>query len=272
MDLTPSILQEFFGTSDQQALQRRAAALFELVRDDQRFATHGRALGVADYADAPELQAALARNQGVGPCDSVPRDTVADHRRMLEAGGLQTDCYNNWRGGAETIVAARDLVKTRSMPDDLIVKVADWKTDPVEMAAIADATQSCDVLLPAGAFMRGTQRDAVCVYAMEANGRVVGTSASVLHCHPDHQRKKEAWWGMLSTREERRGQGIALLLGAKAMILMHERYGAARFVTGIREGNAASEYLCAKLGLQMAGDCAVVAIDPAAFSGGRLTK
>jgi hypothetical protein len=54
---------------------------------------------------------------------------------------------------------------------------------------------------------------------------------------------------MLATREDRRGQRIALLLGAQAIIHMWERHGARGFMTGVRADNASSQALCTKLGL-----------------------
>ena len=70
---------------------------------------------------------------------------------------------------------------------------------------------------------------------------------------------------MLATREDRRGQGIALLLGALCMLAMNERHGFDKFFTAVKKGNTPSERLCAKLGLKPNDTSAVFAIDPDFF-------
>jgi RimJ/RimL family protein N-acetyltransferase len=70
---------------------------------------------------------------------------------------------------------------------------------------------------------------------------------------------------MLATREDWRGQGIALLLGALCMLSMNERHGFDKFFTCVKKGNIPSERLCIKLGLKPDGNSAVFAIDPDFF-------
>ena len=55
--------------------------------------------------------------------------------------------------------------------------------------------------------------------------------------------------GMLSTRPDRRGQKIALLLEALAIVHMWEEKGARAFMTGVRSNNASSTALCNRLGV-----------------------
>ena len=77
---------------------------------------------------------------------------------------------------------------------------------------------------------------------------------------------------MLATDDSRRGEGIALVLGAMAMLRMNEAFGYTDCFTGIRAGNAPSEALCAKLGLSPSDTLVLIAIDPAMLAGGRVTK
>ena len=70
----------------------------------------------------------------------------------------------------------------------------------------------------------------------------------MLH-HPASRRATDVFWGMLATREDRRGQRIALLLGAQAIVHMWEKHGARGFMTGVRADNASSQALCNKLGV-----------------------
>ena len=65
---------------------------------------------------------------------------------------------------------------------------------------------------------------------------------------------------------------IALVLGAMALLSMHQSRGYSAFYTGVRKGYIASENLCQKLGLSCGKYCAVGALDPRQFDGGRMTK
>lgn len=53
---------------------------------------------------------------------------------------------------------------------------------------------------------------------------------------------------MLATREDHWGHRLAVVLGAIALLAKEPQYGIRQVFTGIREGNAPSEHLCAKLG------------------------
>ena len=66
---------------------------------------------------------------------------------------------------------------------------------------------------------------------------------------------------MLATREDKRGQGVALLLGAHAIVALHEQHGFSEFFTGIKQGNIASERFCTKLGFVKTDTSVVFAID-----------
>ena len=77
---------------------------------------------------------------------------------------------------------------------------------------------------------------------------------------------------MLATDKARRGQGIALLLGAHSMLAMRDRFGYGHFFTGIREGNTPSKRLCGKLGLTASDTVVMIAIAPELFASGRVTK
>ncbi|MDU8909790.1 hypothetical protein [Aestuariicoccus sp. MJ-SS9] len=265
------MIPEYFGSDTQKALQYRAWQLWTLLRDDPRFYCHGRGVGLADWnsGDIRE-QKALARLQGIGAVEGVP--DPEDHCARLETRGLRTDRFNRWQSGPDVLDIARSVRNARPLPPDLTVQATGSDTPADEMAGLDALTQGCGVLLPMGAFLRGHDRPTVCLYASDGAGRIVGAAASIAQFHPDHPKGGTAWWGMLSTDESRRGERIALILGAMAMLEMNARFGFATFSTGIREGNAPSEALCTKLGLRPTGDAVVIAIDPATFAADRVTK
>lgn len=267
------MIAEFFGTEAQQGLQRRAAHLWSLIGDDPRFSSHGRAIGLAEYhPDNLATQIALARLQGVGPQEGVPTGELEPLRRALEAEGLVVDSFVDWRGDEAALDAARAVLAARRLPDDLEVVSVDGETPAEDLAALDRLTQGCGVLLPMGAFLRGLRRPSVCLFARDRAGAVVGATASVMQFHPAGRKAGLAWWGMLATDERRRGQGIAIVMGAMSLLAMNGRFGTKAFFTGIRKGNDASEALCARLGLAPTEAHDVIAIDPAVLSGGRLTK
>jgi hypothetical protein len=77
---------------------------------------------------------------------------------------------------------------------------------------------------------------------------------------------------MLATRNDRRGERIALLLGAQAIIHMWERHGARGFMTGVRADNAPSQALCNKLGVRATDWIYASCIDKEMFGGSSITK
>jgi len=265
--------KEVFGTEEQRALMRRAQAMRVITRDDPRFSFYGRQVSVTDWSEEAEpLVLALARLQGAGSCLYVPEDRVQHVRSGLEAAGMKTDRFRLLRGEAEALEASRRILETRDLPGDLEVVAVDADTPPAFMAEIDAVTGACGVLLPMGSVMRGREMPSVCLVARDGTGAPVATAAAVAINHPCGTRPADAWWGLLATREDRRGEGIALALGARAILAMHDRHGFSAFMTGVRQGNAASEGLCAKLAIVPSGYDVVAAIDPASFAGERVTK
>jgi len=264
---------EVFGSDSQQAMMRKAHALWQLVKDDKRFQSHGRVVGLnAVECDDIGIHTALVRLQGVAAINEIPASAAPEYRQKLEAMGFNTDQFETWAGGEEALTAARVVVQNTQLAHGLTVVAVEAETPPTALQALADLTQSCDVLLPMGRFMRGQARPSVCLFAQDAAGKPVGSAAAVAARHPSSQNADHAWWGMLATDKARRGEGIALQLGARAMIAMHEQHGFSAFFTGIRRRNTASERLCTQLGLRPNGDCVVAAMDPTVFSGAQLTK
>ena len=77
---------------------------------------------------------------------------------------------------------------------------------------------------------------------------------------------------MLATRQDRRGEKIALLLGAQAIVHMWERHGARGFMTGVRANNASSQALCHKLGVRATDWIYASCLDQTQFGGKSVTK
>ncbi len=264
---------EYFGSEAQQGLQWRAEKLWSLFAQDPRFSCHGRAIALAEYTkDNLPTQLALAQLQGVCPIEGIDNASAKIRKSELEAEDLAVDEYVSWTGGRKSFEAARTILADRALPDDLTVAETGPTTPPEELQKINALTQTCDVLLPMGSFLRGRHKPSVFLYAKDTNGRVVGASAAVAQFHADHPKSDLVWWGMLATDKSRRGEGIALLLGAMAMREINEKFGYTKCSTGIRKGNKPSEALCSKLHLTPSSNVDLIAIYPPAFSGEQLTK
>ena len=214
----------------------------------------------------------MARLQGVCPVDGVPSADAPGRVLDLENLALVTDTYVSWRGGMASLAAAKSLLGERGLPSDLTASFVGQETPGDVLASLDTLTASCEVLLPMGAFLRGVEYPAVVISANDQDGRAVGAAASIAQNHPDHPKAGLAYWGMLATAPDRRGEGVALLLGAMALTEMHARHGFKRFTTGIRAGNAPSEALCAKLSFAPSDERDIIAIHPPAFGAERMTK
>jgi GNAT superfamily N-acetyltransferase len=256
----------YFGSSDNQHIQRNAEAIWELIRNDPRYCCHGRAVSLAEgFEENIQLQASLALLQGVGICDSVPAWHLEYRRSALEKLGLKVEQLEVFRGGNHTIISARSVVSARNLPEDLELIYIDEDTSKSVLQGIDAFTQYHGASLPMESFLLKPGTRSVCIAALDGDGKVVGTSAAGAHFHRNHARCDEAFWGMLATREDRRGQGIALLLGALCMLAMSERHGFDKFFTAVKKGNTPSEGLCSKLGLKPNDTSVVIAIDPDFF-------
>ncbi len=214
----------------------------------------------------------MAREMGASACEHVLEADVAARFAALEAEGLKTDSFVDWRSSAGTLELARARLAARPFADDLTLGLVGSDTPADIMAGLDAVTQICEVQLPLGPFMRGLERPAVCAYVAEPSGRIVGASASVEMYHPASDRPGLCWWSMLSTHPDRRGEGIASRLGSVVLDEMNRRHGITEFFTGIRSGNTPSEALCTQLGFGPSPYHVVLAIDPALMAGGRVTK
>ena len=258
----------YFGSSDNQRIQRNAEAIWDLIKNDPRYCCHGRAVSLAEESkENIQLQASLSLLQGIGICDSVSPSNIDFRRSELEKLGLQVEQMEIFLGGSHTITSARSVVSARKLPGDLKLLYIDEDTPKSVLQKIDAFTQHYGASLPMESFLIKPGTRSICIAALDGDGNVVGTSAAGAHFHQNHARCDEAFWGMLATHEDRRGQGIALLLGALCMLAMHERHGFDKFFTCIKRGNTPSERLCTNLGLKPNGTSAVFSIDPDFFSG-----
>jgi hypothetical protein len=264
---------EFFGSPERIALSRRSANLWSLLRDDPRYAYYGRLVALSDPGqDAAEILSAMARLQGGAVSYFYPVSTAASLFARLEEGGLRTDRHEQLWGGETALAASRSAREDCALPADLSISAIDAGTPRELVGDVAARCQSCDVMPVPGSVMRGRARKGICLVAIDQDGHAVATASSYMIHHPSSPHAKDAFWGMLATREDRRGEGIALLLGAQAIVHMWERHGARGFMTGVRADNSASQALCSKLGVHATDWIYASCIDTEMFGESSITK
>ena len=265
--------KELFGSADQVQLLRRATSLWSLLKNNPRYSSYGRMVSLTvPETDAVDQATALARLQGATSCQYYP---AADAERFcgeLAGLGMSASLYEQCCGGEAAFAASRQLLAENELPDDLTVSGIDADTPAPLVADLAQLSISCGVMPVPGPVMRGQTRDGICLVATDRDGKAVATASSYMSHHPDHPHSKDAFWGMLATRPDRRGQKIALVLGAQAIAWMWETHAARGFITGIQPTNASSMALCGKLAITPSGWAFIGCIDPETFGDAKITQ
>lgn len=265
---------EFYGSPEFKAVAYKASELWNVVNDDLRFQCHGRAVGVNwdEKGVDLSLHLSIARLQGAAACDWIPASEAENYILALEKEGMKTDRYEIWQTEPDALDNAKRVLLENSLRDDLEIEIVSAETSPKSLNAVAELTEICDVTLPMSSFVRGICVPSVYMYAREKSGRPVGHASSTAAFHRHSKHGSYVHWGMLATHPDRRGESIGLILGAMSMLEMNRKHGYENFVTGIRDGNEASEKLCTKLQLSKSDEAVVIAIDPESFTGAKLTK
>lgn len=266
--------QDYFGTEAQISVLQRGRALFDLTDADPRMTYYGRSVGLADTdAQAMDRLASLIALQGNSSLANVKDGDVAHWKAEAERRDLSVTHYVRWRGAEEATQTARTLLDRFPLPADLTVARVDKDAPAEAMAQLAAVSLSCGVLPHSGAVLRGIRKPGLGLVALDQSGKGVACAGAASYLHPDHPMgQRQCWWGMLATLPERRGERLALILGAMGLIEMQERFGFTEVFTGIEPGNAASEAVCTRLGLRPEGNSVLSVADPRQLPGGRMTK
>jgi hypothetical protein len=241
---------ELFGDPAQCALLRRGQDLWHLVKGHPRYAYYGTVVSLSDpKEDTAEVMASLARLQGLGMCFYCPKSDAVSILEELEAKGLRTAQSQFHRGKHAVYEASKALLRSRSTPKNLSIIRLDKATPKALIKATVDLCQACGLSAMPGEVMRGDVIPGINLVAVDASGAPVATASSYAMHAPDTPRATDAFWGVLATREDHRGQGLAALLGATTIEYMWENEGMRAFNTGIKADNLASQAACAKLGV-----------------------
>lgn len=256
-------MSEVFGTPMQQEMQRRALALWTLLKGDRRFLCHGRLLSVSfETPDCVDLVMSLAHLQGSAGFENVPRDAVKLVQRPLHNAGLVTDIGEEWVAGSDALRASDRAIAANPIPAGLSLRRIDKDTSTKMIHALASLALRSGEWLPMEEFLRGNGRPSVFLYITDADDNPVAMAGSVIHAARLHPREEEGWWGMLSVDANHRQKGLSLMLAAQVMRRMRIDYGTEQFRTIIRPGQDGYRAMCQQLGFSSAHQSAIFVQDP----------
>ncbi|MCK7614272.1 GNAT family N-acetyltransferase [Roseibium sediminicola] len=265
--------QEFFGTPENIAAMGRSTALWSLLRGDPRFAYYGRLVALSQPVEnTSDVLISLARLQGASPCYFFPKSGVDTLFAELERKGLSADRHEHFQGGESAYMAARATLAEHHLPPDLTVRILDGNTPDSVLAEVIQLMESCGVMPVPASFLRGSQGNGICLVACDPHGAPVAVATSIFMHPAESDHANTVFWGMLATRPDRRGEKVALVLGAKVIVHMWEEKGARAFMTGVRQDNASSTALCNRLGVIDTEFAYAVCVDPQTLGRDSVTK
>ncbi|MEM6577827.1 MAG: GNAT family N-acetyltransferase [Pseudomonadota bacterium] len=264
---------EYFGDPNRVEVTRRAAELWTLLKSTGKYRYYGRAIGLNGPSDdtATEM-AALARIQGVGICYYFPKIQAEALFSDLGQAGLITDRHEQYRGGQSAYEFAKQVLRNRALPEDVQIKRVDASSCAEFLKDLVHLCESQGVTSVPGSIMRGISIPGVVYSAVDAAGKPVASASSHQMVGPDFAHGTDVFWGALATRPDRRGEGLALYLGALVIKTMWEDFGARGFITGVRRDNRSSHRLCEKLGVVDTEWMLAQGIDPDVLGTRRFTK
>ncbi|MEM9700641.1 MAG: GNAT family N-acetyltransferase [Pseudomonadota bacterium] len=261
--------QELFSDSSHKALLERGEALWRVVRHHPRYAYYGTVVSLSDPGeDTACVVASLARIQGLGMCFYLPETAATPIRRQLDGEGFRTGQSLFCRVGQAAYDASKSLLHSGAPPESVTIEpLTDRSSDTLVEATVA-LCQACGLSAMPGEIMRGSVLPGINLVAKDAAGAPVATAASYAMHAPGTRRAKEAFWGVLATRDDHRARGLAGWLGALAIQHMWEHAGMRVFNTGVKEDNAASLAACAKLGIRRSDLVTLFCYDDATLAEG----
>lgn len=262
-----------FGTEAQRRMAERSLELWHLARAHPALAWNGRVVSMtAQVPDPVGLAARLVRLQGATSLHYVPREAVPTLSGDLEALGFATSTYNHCAGGPECGDLADAHLERTALPEGLSAHWIDADSPDALVEGLGGVCVGAGVTPACEFAMRGLGPPSAALALCDAGGAVVAGGMSFLCYPPGSPHADQAFWGMLATRRDRRGQGLALFVGASLMRRMADRHGARGYFTGIAPDNAGSERLCARLGVVRGAQCFIGVTDPGVFGSGGITR
>ena len=260
-------MAEVFGTPEQREMQRRAHALWTLLKTNRRIMCHGRLLSVSfETPDCVDLVMSLAQLQGSAGFESVPDDAVNLVQKPLHDAGFQTEAAVEWLAGSSAIRFAEKIINSFSLPDGVTLQKVDTNTPNVTLEAMSDMATHCGEWLAMGDFVRGHARPSAFHYLADAQAKPIAMAGCVVHAGRLHYREEEGWWGMVAVDDTWKRKGLTHYVGAQVLRSMRVDHGIEKFSTVVRESQAGFASLIADLGFNPTRNSSIYVQNPSAFA------
>lgn len=265
---------EIFGSEAQKIVSKRARNLWLAYKNDGRYSYNGRVVVLTEDegAETGDLLVSLTKKQGATACLFLPEVKTEAVQTAIAAAGLSSNLWTICSGKKSAYDAAKHILDTYKLPDDLTVERLTPDTKASFIQSFATMVTDCGIMVMAGRVMRGLDVPGITLAAIDGAGNPVASAWGYKCYHAQSGFADHAFWGGLSCRKDRRGQSIALILGAMSIVRLWDEFHVRGFCTGVAKGNTASLSVCRKLGVLPSEYVGFGVTDPAIFQGCSLTR
>lgn len=262
-----------YGSPQQVMVVKRANALWALIAGDPRFSFQARCVSLTqEQTNSADIVIALSRLQGYASCHFVPKQNVQNMADAYEVAGLRPAIWNQCWGRESAISKSKSFMSDFNPPEGLLLKTVTPQTPDAVIHAICKVSVASGVMPVPGSAMRGAGPKGMILYIEDRDGEVLATGGAFMAYHADSARADEAFWGMLATDVDWRGQRLACWIGAQVILQMTEQFGARGFSSGVKSDNPASQAMCARLGVGPSDMAYVGATDPEIMGDASITR
>ncbi len=258
----------YFGGEDHVAVQRRAHRLWPFLQHDPRLCNAGRNINSSgpSLEDADDF-AALAHELGFLGNEFL-EDAIKDsYVAAMEDRGLKVAQFNMLVSDNETREHSQRILADRPLPGGFRIVEIGRDSDPAQVQSFQWLNDECGVATLPGYVLRGDSMPVVASLMLDCNGEPAATAGCVARHPPGSRFAGSVWTGLLATRPDLRGQGLARIIFAHANLAAYERLGATLLYAGVRPGNEPSQAACRAAGLGSSNWWLVGATSPGRFAG-----
>lgn len=258
----------YFGGEDHVAVQRRAHRLWPFLRHDPRLCNAGRNINAAGPAldDADEF-AALAHELGFLGNEFLEDAIKDDYVAALEDRGLKVAQFNMLVSDDGTREHSSRILADWPLPEGFRIVEIGRDSDPAQVQSFQRLNDECGVATLPGYVLRGESVPVVASLMLDGNGEAAAAAGCVARHLPGSRFAGSVWTGLLATRSDLRGRGLARIVFAHVNLAAYERLGANMLYAGVRPGNEPSQAACRAAGLGSSNWWLVGATSPERFAG-----
>jgi len=258
----------YFGGEDHVAVQRRAHRLWPFLKHDARLCNAGRNINAAGPSldDADEI-AALAHELGFMGSEFVEDALMDGYTAALESRGLNVARFNMLVSDDRTREISQRILADQPLPEGFRIVEIGSDSDPALVLAFQRLNDECGVATLPGYVLRGESIPVVASMMLDGNGDAAATAGCVARQSPGSRFVGSVWTGLLATRPDLRGRGLARIVFAHVNLAAYERLGATMLYAGVRPGNVPSQAACRAAGLGSSNWWIAAATSPERFAG-----